>query len=286
VLDKAEYIEQSYFFKALLERIGGSIPLQELMEQTKFELLSTTRLPMAIDVLLAELKHHGRMHSGMQVLSHYFVPFQVFLIAEAENDRGRFDYRTGLQILAAEAQYRSSDSLSAQGLFFFQFESLSRNRLNYDRGLKAMSDDPSFSEQWKDWILMVRKQLGLVDLADMIYARSEYSRQRNSVNEASDQSNRDPILFGLQEGKIAMANRRKDPLFLFAAMQRHLGYPTVPRLQPVDPIPSLVPQIQRRMENLESRIKLLEEEQRGGIDITKYYGGNPIAPIKINPLLE
>lgn len=275
MLDKTEYIEQAHFFRALLERIGGSSPLQELMEQTKFELLATTQLPMAIDVLLAELKHHGRMHSGMKVLSHYFVPFQTFLISEAEDDRGRFDYRTGLQILAAEAEYRSNQPINPQGLFFFQFEALSRNRLNYDRGLKAMSDDPFFSPQWKDWILIVRKQLGLVDLADMIYARSEYSRQRSPRINASELEESDPVLFGLHEGKIALANRRKDALFLFAAMQRHLGYPPVPRFQPVDPLPSLVPQLQRRMENLESRIKLLEEEQRGGIDITKFYGTSP-----------
>ncbi len=68
-----------------------------------------------------------------------------------------------------------------------------------------------------------------------------------------------------------MANRRKDPLFLFAAMQRHLGYPPVPKLEPIDPLPSLIPQMQRSIERLESRIKLLEEEQRGGIDITKFY---------------
>ena len=34
-----------------------------------------------------------------------------------------------------------------------------------------------------------------------------------------------PMLFGEKEGKIAWANRKKDPLYLFAALQRHLGYP-------------------------------------------------------------
>ncbi len=275
MLEKEEYVEQAYFFRVLLERIGGGSPLQELMEQSKFELLSTTRLPMAIDVLLAELRLHGKMHTGMSVLSHYFVPFQTYLIAEAENDAGRFDYKTGLQILSAEASYRSRDDINPQGLFFFQFESISRNRLNYDRGLKAMSDDPFFSQQWRDWILTVRAQLGLIDLADMIYARSQYAQQRRMRRESADaesDSFPDPILFGVNEGKIANANRQKDPLFLFAAMQRHLGYPVVPRFEPVDPLPELVPQLKRRMENLESRIKLLEEEQRGGIDITKFYG--------------
>ncbi len=285
MLDQEEYIEQAYFFRVLLERIGGGTPLQELMEQTKFELLSTARLPMAIDLLLAELKHLGKMHTGMQLLAHYFVPFQTFLISEAEDDRGRFDYKTGLQILAAEADYRAKQTMNPQGLFFFQFEAVSRNRLNYDRGLKAMSEDPFFPAEWRDWILVVRKQLGLVDLADMIYSRSEFAFRRRSRHSSEDgeldlSDAADPILFGVNEGRIALANRRKDPLFLFSAMQRHLGYPPVPRLQPIDPLPSLIPQLQRRMENLESRIKLLEEEQRGGIDITKFYGlGEPPKPL-------
>ncbi|MBX3421944.1 MAG: hypothetical protein KF752_10370 [Pirellulaceae bacterium] len=277
MLAKEEYVEQAYFYRVLLERMGAGLPLQELMQQTKHELLSTTRLPMAIDVLLAELKHHGKMHTGMQVLSHYFVPFQIYLIAEAEDDRGRFDYRTGLQILAAEALYRTQDTLDPQGLFFFQFEAIARNRLNYDRGLKAMSEDPAFVGDWQRWILNVRKQLGLVDLADMIYARSQLAQQRRSqIDTQTDEElpTGDPVLFGVQEGRIAQANRRHDPLYLFAAMQRHLGYPAVPRFQPVDPLPALLPQMQRRLEQLELRLKLLEEEQRGGIDITKFYSPN------------
>ncbi len=274
MLSREEYVEQAYFFRVLVERVGQNIPLQELLEQTRHELLATTKLPMAIDLMLAELKHRGLMSTGMALLKHYFTPFQTFLIAEAERDRGRFDYRTALKILGAESEYRSRE-FNLQGLFFFQFEAMSRNRLNYDLGLKAMAGDPSFQGDWSDWILHVRKQLGLVELADMIYARSEHFQQKNR------DSNRplDPMLFGLQEGKIALANRHKDPLFLFAAMQRHLGYPTVPKLEPEDPLPSLIPQLQRRMERLETRMKLFEEEQRGGIDITKFYGGQgPAAP--------
>ena len=72
-------------------------------------------------------------------------------------------------------------------------------------------------------------------------------------------------------GKIALANRGKEPLYLFAALQRHLGYPTVPRPRPLDDQAQLLPQILRRLERIETRIKLLEEEQQGGIDITKFY---------------
>ena len=73
MLERAEYVEQAYFFRTLLERLGQNIPLQELMEQAKFELLASTKLPMAIDLLLAELKHRGRMSAGMGMLEHYFV---------------------------------------------------------------------------------------------------------------------------------------------------------------------------------------------------------------------
>ena len=275
MLPREEYVEQAYFFRTLVERVGQNLPLQELLEQTRFELLATTKLPMAIELMLAELKHRGNMSSGMALLKHYFAPFQTFIVAEAEADRGRFDYRTGLRILAAEAEYRSRD-INRQGLFFFQFEAMSRNRLNYDRGLKAMSEDQAFDDDWKKWILNVRRQLGLVDLADMIFSRSELFHAK--AQQSGDLRTLDPILFGIQEGKIAQANRHKDTLFLFAAMQRHLGYPAVPRQEPIDPLPALVPQLQRRMERLEMRIKLMEEEQRGGLDITKFYGGRTPAP--------
>lgn len=278
ILPREEYVEQAYFFRILLERLGQGVPLQELLEQSKFEVLASTKLPMAIDLLLSELRHHGQMGSGMKMLAHYFVPMQTFLISEGESDTGRFEYRMAVKILAAEAQYRSDPELNPQGLFFFQFESISRNRLNYDRGLLAMSKDPVFSPEWQEWLLIVRRQLGIIDLADLIYVRSEYYVERKSrlANSPDNTEPEAPVLFGLAEGKIALANRRKDPLFLFAAMQRHLGYPTVPRLEPPDPIPTLVPQLQRKIERLESRVKLLEEEQRGGIDITKFYEGGKI----------
>lgn len=273
MLPREEYVEQAYFFNILLDRLGQNIPLQELLAQTKYELLASTKLPLAIDLLLAELKHKGLMSSGMQMLEHYFLPFQTFLMAEAELDVGKFDYRTALRILASESDYRSKESFNPQGMFFFQFEALSRNRLNYDRGLLAISKDTIYDQHWKDWIILVRHQLGLADLAEMIYVRSEFFvEKRKRFDDISDA----PVLFGMSEGKIAFANRKKDPLFLFAAMQRHLGYPVVPRLDPPDPLPELVPQLQRRIERLEARIKMMEEEQQGGIDITKFYENGKI----------
>src|SRR5690606_5806281 len=82
------------------------------------------------------------------------------------------------------------------------------------------------------------------------------------------------VLFGIQEGRIAWANRKKDPLLLFAALHRHLDYPEVPRPERSDPEERLLPVLARRLEQVEARLRLLEEEQRGGIDLTRFYNAN------------
>jgi hypothetical protein len=101
----------------------------------------------------------------------------------------------------------------------------------------------------------------------LLYVRSELYRKTKGGAEK-------PILFGEKEGKIAKANRHKDPLYLFAALQRHLGYPSVPRPKPEDAQRYLVPQLQRRVERLEMRIKLMEEEVRGGINLARFYASD------------
>jgi hypothetical protein len=269
LLDRAEYVEQAYFFRCLCERLPQNMPLQELLEQLQDELLSTTKLPMALGFLLGELKHRGEISTGMKQLAHYFTPFQTYVIGEAENERGRFDMRVAFEILRYEAEYRAAGA-TRPGAFLYQFETLCRNRLRYEKGLDAMAGDPLYDQDWRNWLATVRRQVGIVDLADLIYVRSEhYAADRRRRFGQSD--TQEPMLFGEKEGKIALANRRKDPLYLFAALQRHLGYPAVPRLKPADETPTLLPQMLRRMERLETRVKLLEDEQRGGIDLTKFY---------------
>lgn len=267
MLDRDEYVEQAYFFRILSERLDEAFPLQELMEQIRFELLATTKLPMAIDYLLMELRHTGKMADGMKRLSHYFTPYQTYIIGEAEDDHGRFDIRMAIQILRFEAEFRSKEP-SRQGLFLYQFETICRNRLRYDHGLAAVAMDPAYDDAWKEWVLTVRRQIGLVDFADMIYVRSEeYRKQKEANGERPERE----ILFGEKEGKIALANRQKDPVYLFAALQRHLAYPFAPRLKQRDETRELIPLLLRRIERLETRIKLVEEENRQGIDITKLY---------------
>jgi len=285
-LPREEYVEQAYLFDILWQRLGQDITLQDLLQQCRFEVLATTKLPLAVDYLSTELKHAGILATGMRRLAHYFTPFQAFLVEQAEEDRGRFDFRTALRILQFEAVYKASDRFDVQGLFFYQFEGLCRNRLSYDAGLTAMSEDSAYSSEWQAWIRVVRGQLGLVDLADLIYGRSEDFVAYRKRHLGQDADPEYPILFGVREGKIAFANRRKEPLFLFAAMQRHLGYPAVPKRELYDNTLEMIPQLHRRMERLEARLKLMEEEQRQGIDITKFYGKGMPPSIDLDDLAE
>jgi hypothetical protein len=121
----------------------------------------------------------------------------------------------------------------------------------------------------------------MVDLADLIYVHSEYYWQRQNASAPQTDSqtaqveqapgHERTVLFGEREGRIALANRRKDPQYLFGSLHRQLGYPEVPRPKADEGAQSLPPQLARRLEQLETRIKLIEEEQRGGIDLTKFY---------------
>ncbi len=274
LLEREEYIEQAYFFRVLGERIKQNMQTQELLVSVREEILSTTKLPMAIDFLRSELLLSGVFAPAMAKLAHYFTAFQTFVVAEAERERGRFDFGIALEILEREARYRA-EGATRQGAFVYQFECLCRNRLGYDKGLDAMSRDPIYDDNWRDWMQTVRRQVGLVDIADLIYVRSEHyaqNRQRQGLDREGPEK---PVLFGEKEGKIALANRRRDPLLLFSALERHLNYPQVPRPKPADDSRLVLPTLVRRMERVESRLKLLEEEQTGGIDLTKFYGHPP-----------
>lgn len=291
-LGREEYVEQAHFFRTLGERLRENVPMQEVLGTVREEVLATTKLPMAIDFLLSELRHAGVLSTAMSRLTHYFTPFQVYVVQEAEDERRRFDLRVALEVLRREVEYRA-EGPSRQGLFLYQFEALCRNRLGYDRGLEAVARDPAFDETWSDWIRTVRRQIGMVDLADLIYVHSEYYYQRSESQErersgasstqgastelvggdapACADEARGVVLFGEREGRIALANRRKDPLYLFASLHRQLGYPEVPLPPRGEAEQALLPQLARRLEQLETRMKLVEEEQRGGIDLTKFY---------------
>jgi hypothetical protein len=275
LLDRSEYIEQAYFFRAYRERLQENVPSQEILKSVYEEILTTTKLPMAIEFLKGEILLTGRISDGMARLSHYFTAFQTFVMAQAEADRSKFDQPIGLKVLEREAEYRAG-SPTPSGLFIYQFECIARNRLGYDRGMTAMADDPLYNDDWREWILKTRLQLGTVDFAEILYRRSEHSvveyRRRMSQPDFQPPF---PILFGEQEGRIAKANIGKDPLFMFAALQRQLGYPGIPRAvrKPSEPI--LHPAVEQRLQRMEKRLTLLESETKGGLDLSKFY----VAPV-------
>ncbi len=278
LLAREEYIEQAYLFRGLNNRYEMSDPIQVVMKHLRDEILSTTKLPMAIDYLLAELAHIGSMATAMKKLSHYFAPFQTFLVQAAEDETGRFDMRRALLILEFEAKFRA-ESGDPVSLFFFQFETICQNHLDYDLGLRAMSQDALYDASWQKWILSIRHRIGMVGLADLVYVYSQhYVNRQTKLEEFDEDDDRisempDVILFGEKEGRIALANRGKEPMYLFSALQRQLNYPAVPKPTRKDPLDDILPKLVRQVERLETRIKLMEDEQREkGIDLSKFYG--------------
>ena len=256
VLDREEFIEQAYFFHAFRERLADGLPSQEILGRIGEELLSTTRLPLAVGFLHTESKVSGLMSPAMAHIEHYFTAFQTHVIAQAESDLSRFAMEQALLVLEREAEFKAK-APSLAGLFIYQFESLSRNRLGYAKGLAAMARDPLYDEDWRDYILTLQTRLGDVDFADLIFVRSAYF-----VNERRrlkpDFQPKYPSLFGEKEGKIARANRGRDPMYLFSALQRQLGYPEVPRARRPDELEARVALLELKIAQLENRIKLAE----------------------------
>jgi len=239
-----------------------------VLERIDQEILATTRLPYAIQFLSAEVKHTGLLSSGFARLAHYFTPFQAFIVRNTEDEARRFGMETAMTVLEREAEYRAGTPAPA-GLFVYQFEVICRNRLGYDEGLQAMAADPLYDPAWRDYLDLVRRQVGLVDFADLVYIRSDYyvSEQRR---QAPDYEPPVPPLFGPKEGRIARANRGRDPLYLFAALQRQLGYPVVPRPKPREDARLKVANLLAKIRELEMRIRLLEGEVKGQIDLSQF----------------
>jgi len=265
ILDREEYIEQAYFFRVLRERLATGMATQDVLQRIDQEILSTTRLPMAIQFLSAEVKHSGLLSSGFARLGHYFTPFQAYVIEGTEDETKRFNTDIALLVLEREALYRAR-AIGPAGLFVYQFEVLCRNRLGYEQGLRAMAGDPVYDERWQAYTEMVRRQIGLVDFADLVYVRSDlYVMDQRRGDPAYEPPV--PALFGEKEGKIAKANRGRDPLYLFAALQRQLDYPEVPRPRPRDDLAAKLEALQVKVRDLEQRLKVTEAELRGQIDL-------------------
>ncbi len=266
--DRDECVEQAYFFRVFRERLEANHAAQEVLNGIAEELLTTTRLPMAVQFLSTELKHSGLLSSGFANLPHYFTPFQRFVARQSEDDKRKFPFQSALLVLEREAAYKAGTPTHS-GLFVYQFEVITRNKLGYEDGLVAMSEEPFYPQAWRDNANMIRRQIGMVEFAELVYLRSELY--------PADQRRRDPgfvpslpPLFGDREGKIAKASRGRDPLFLFAALQRQLGYPEVPRPRPKDDPITRLQELQHKLREMDARIRMLESETRGTFDPTQF----------------
>ena len=272
-LDREEYIEQEYFFRVYRERLQENVPSQEILKTVHEEILSTTRLPMAIDFMCTEIHHSGCISDAMERLPHYFTPFQTFVMQRAEDDTSRFEQVTALEILERLAGYLAREH-SMAGLFVYQFECITRNRLGFADGLKAMSLDHNFDETWSRWIRGLNRKLGVAELSELVYrASADYQRRRQSQQTTSAKerppSSAEP-LFGRQDGKIARANIGRDPLYFFAALQRQLNYPRVPLSKKIVE-EKLPPFLEARLNRIEQRLKIAEMELKDGIDLSRFY---------------
>ncbi|MGV2337045.1 MAG UNVERIFIED_CONTAM: hypothetical protein LVR18_24140 [Planctomycetaceae bacterium] len=163
------------------------------------------------------------------------------------------------------------------GLFVYQLECIARNRLGYGRGLDAMAADPVYSSDWSRWILRIRGDLGTLELAELVYRVSEHFYSRRTAGRPTGHTGEAPerglVLFGEQEGRIARANIGRDPLYLFAALQRHLGYPAVPRTTSTEATDKLPGFLEARLQKIEQRLKILDMESKGGLDLSRFYKG-------------
>ncbi|QDU59878.1 hypothetical protein Pan216_07110 [Planctomycetes bacterium Pan216] len=268
VLPREEYVEQAYFWRVFRERIQDGQPSQEILEFLKRELLSTTKLPLAVEFMLDELKHSGLLGAAIAAVPHYFTPFQCHVISQAEDPASRFTFTQALLILEREAHYRA-EKPTLPGLFFYHVETVSRNRLGYRAGLESMMRDAFYEPAWREYLRMVRVQLGTRDLAELVFARSQHfldeRRRQNPAYEASFEP-----LFGEKEGKIAAASIGHEPSYFFSALQRQLGYPSVPRLPRADAVGDPIKELAKKLKLLEQKFSILEQELKGSVDLTPF----------------
>jgi len=268
ILEREEYVEQAYFFRAFRERLSDNQSAQDILMRVHEELLSSTRLPYAVQFLCAEIKHTGLLASGFIKLPHYFTPFQAFVIEQAEKETSRFTMPTALLVLEREATYRA-DKPTKAGLFVYHFETIARNRLGYVDGFAAVAGDSMYDDAWRPFIGALARQVGDLDFADLVYLRSDlYVSEQRRTNPAYEPSM--PPIFGEKEGKIARASRKRDPLYLFAALQRQLGYPEVPKYKLRDDAKGKLEAMENKLRELETRIKLAEGELRGNVDLSQF----------------
>ena len=135
-----------------------------------------------------------------------------------------------------------------------------------------MSGDPLYDADWRDFLEMVQRQGGAIDFAEMIYLRSEMYVAEQQRSEPDYQPPVRRRCSASRAGRIAKANRRrKILLYLFAALQRQLGYPEVPKPKPPDDLGARGSRaLLVKLREWETRLKLVEGEMRDQVDLSQF----------------
>ena len=258
VLEREEYIEQAYFFHAFRERLIDGLPSQDILSRIGEELLSTTRLPLAVSFLSTDIKGSGVMAPAMARIGHYFTPFQTHVVDQAEQDAqplrdgasptgpGAGGEVQGGEPIPAGAVRLPVRGPVAQPARLYEGPGGDGGRPLLHRGLAGLHPDAPQPAR--------RRRLRRPDLRALRVFR-ERAKQLNP-----EFIPKFPTLFGEKEGKIARANRGRDPMYLFSALQRQLGYPEVPRPRRPDELEARVLLLEQKIAQLENRLKAAESD--------------------------
>ena len=177
-LEREEYIEQAYLFRTLRERIEQGIATQDLLASIREEILSTTKLPMAVDFLSAELRHQGRFRRGHAKAQPLFTPVSGVRrrrsgsrARQIRSAAGPGNLPAQRRTIAPTRRCRKESSCSSS----------SRSHgtdLATTAACKPLPTIRCSTSVRAEWILTVRRQIGLVDFAEMIYVRSQHYVQQ------------------------------------------------------------------------------------------------------------
>ena len=124
-----------------------------------------------------------------------------------------------------------------------------------------MQGDPSYDAVKREYVDTVRRQIGLVDFPDLIFLRSDYYVELCNGGRIRNTQPR----WGAAFRRLVQARKRtltagRDPLYPFAAAQRQLGYPEVPRPKPRRHGFGRSRRCRRKLREMDLRIKLMESE--------------------------
>ena len=269
MLSREEYVEQAYFFQTLRERMQQDMATQDLLDAIGQEILATTMLPLAVQFMADELRLTGGFATAMARLPHYFTPFQSYVVREAEKADGRFDFRIALEVLQREVDI-APGRLAAGHLSLPVRGALPQPaRLRSGaRGRGRRSD--------------LRRRLAGVDPDGPPpgrvggFRRHDLRPQRAVSQAAQEGREADPLR---REGRPDRAGQPAQGSLvsvLRPAAPPGLSHRAASR--PEDTQRYALPALERRLDRLETRLRLLEEDMRGGINLPRFYVEKPEKP--------